>query len=449
MQNHYSPKNLVQTTASVQAVSKQPEVAKSTSPTHAAHWEDRVFLPTYTRNGETRTAPNYACKIQFTGRRESFALHTADRKEAAKKARDIYLTIVRDGWDAAMRTYKPKIEKPPATITVGELFRLVLLTGLINAVTLTTYRTKLRTLIAFICGFGSGRAKGVRVLEWRQKVDQQPLSVITQDKVHEFKRQMLARGATGTPQMLHSAKVTIDGYIRNLRSLFRQEVVDELARLGACIPPMPFDQVPMSVRGRSAFRYVSTIQPQALMKAAAEDLAANHVEAFKIFILAILLGFRRNEIDKLRWDMINWERGHIALVQHEFLHLKSTTSSDEVKLTPELIELLKCYHKASKSEYVVHSQNMPRAQVTYRHYRCDKYFSFLCEWLRDHGVIAQKPIQTLRKECGSLINERFGILAAKNVLRQANIEVTVTYYASEKRKLDTGLDALLPRMDAM
>lgn len=443
MKNHNSLKNDVQTTKSVQGVSKH-----FSSPTHSVHWESRVFLPKYTRKGTRHIAPNFACKIQFSGRRESFALHTADRKEAARKARDIYLSIVRDGWDTAMMAYRPKIEKPTCIVTVGEMCRLVQLTGLVNAYTLATYQAKLRTLVAHICGFGSGRRKGVRFLEWRTKVDQQPLSVITLEKVHDFRRYMLARGAVGSPQKLQSAKVTVDAYIRNLRSLFRPAVLTELSQLGAVIPPMPFDKIPMAMRGRSAFRYVSTIQPQALMKAAVEELSVKHAEVFKIFVLALMLGFRRNEIDKLRWSMINWERGHIALAQHEFLHLKSMTSADEVRLTPELQELLKCYRTSAKSEYVVHSPNPPRNTASYRHYRCEKEFSFLGAWLRQQGVVAQKPIHTLRKECGSLVNERFGILAAKNILRQANIEVTVTYYATERRKLDTGLESLLPRIGA-
>lgn len=444
MKNYHRKQNPVQTSSSVQEVSKQDAPVGRLSPTHLSYWEGRVFLPTYKRKGKLHKTANYSCKIQFAGRRESFPLHTANCSEAAQKARDIYLVVVRWGWDEALKKHKPKPTQPVTVLTVAELFRLVALTGLITASTMMTYKTKLRTLIAFICKLGIGRGRGVRYLEWRQKVDAQPISVVTLEAVKEFRRHMLARG-TETPRKLYSAGVTLDGYIRNLRSLFRAEMLEALKDLGAVVEPMPFDKVPMAIKGRSAFRYVSIIQPEKLMREAIDELSKAHPEPFKIFLLALLLGFRRTEIDKLRWDMVNWERKHIALIPHEFLHLKTANSSDEIRVEPDFLLLLKQYKEISRSDYVVHSDNLPRKLSTYRHYRCDAHFKFLTKWLRAHGVNTQKPIHTLRKECGSLVTERFGIMAAKTILRHATIDITVTYYASDRRAANTGLDTMLPK----
>jgi hypothetical protein len=37
-----------------------------------------------------------------------------------------------------------------------------------------------------------------------------------------------------------------------------------------------------------------------------EELAAGEPECFKAFVLAVMAGLRRNEIDKLEWARFNW-----------------------------------------------------------------------------------------------------------------------------------------------
>ena len=53
------------------------------------------------------------------------------------------------------------------------------------------------------------------------------------------------------------------------------------------------------------------------------------------------------------------------------------------------------------------------------------------------------PIHTLRKEAGSKVNERFGIIAAQHFLGHASPEVTWTYYISSKPPQPTGFGELL------
>jgi len=437
-------KNTVQNSSSVQEVSKQDAPIGRLSPTHLDHWKGRVFQPTYYRNGKVHATADYSCKIQFAGRRESFPLRTANKDQAAQNAREIYLDVVRKGWDEALKIHKPKPVAAPTILTVGEFFRLVALLGLFTDRTYSTYKTKLRTLIAFICDLGSGREKGVRHIEWRQKVDRQPLSVITPKALEAFERHMLSRG-TESSVRLHQTKVTFDGYIRNMRSLFREEVRTKLAGIGVELAPQPFDRVKMLVKGRSAYAYVSTIQPEVLLKAAISELSTEKPEAFMIIVLALLLGFRRGEIDGLRWDMINWERKHIALEGHDTLQLKTVTSTAQVRVEPEVMELLWQYKQVAQGQFVVHSNNQPRTTKLYRHYRCDSHFKFVNQWLRNHGVKAIKPLHTLRKEFGSLVVEKFGLVAAKSALRHASVEITMTYYVQDRREANTGLGVHLTK----
>lgn len=435
--------NHVQTSLSVQKVSRRSTRSGRLSPTHQDHWRTRVFLPKYRRKDGVCEAQCYSTKIQYAGRRETLALHTSNLEDAARKARDIYLLILRDGWDAALAKHKPKPMQVAPEMTVGEFIRLLRLTGILSATTFNAYTSKLRTIVAWISGIGSGRARGVRFREWRAKIDAKLLTIVTEESCKRFKREYLAR-ATATPVSLRHAQVTIDAYVRNMRSLFREEIVKEIAGLGATVPKMPFNEISYVVKGASGYAYVSTIEAEALTQKAAVELAPTRPEEFKIFVLALLLGLRRGEIDQLRWSMINWERGHIALTPHEFLHLKTASSQGEVLVDPALLEILRQYHEVAKGDYVVESPNAPRLPSHYRHYRCAQHFKQLCGWLFSQGVKARSPIHTLRKECGSLVNEKWGLVAAKNTLRHATIDITVTYYVRDRRRTSTGLESLLP-----
>ena len=52
----------------------------------------------------------------------------------------------------------------------------------------------------------------------------------------------------------------------------------------------------------------------------------------------------------------------------------------------------------------------------------------LLGWLRSKGVNSKTPLHSLRKEFGSLIYDRYGILAASEQLRHGGIEVTARHY---------------------
>jgi integrase len=49
----------------------------------------------------------------------------------------------------------------------------------------------------------------------------------------------------------------------------------------------------------------------------------------------------------------------------------------------------------------------------------------------------------LRKECGAVIANSWGIFAASRALRHADIRLTSQYYTDKKVRITTGRDALL------
>jgi hypothetical protein len=111
---------------------------------------------------------------------------------------------------------------------------------------------------------------------------------------------------------------------------------------------------------------------------------------------------------------------------------------------PELIELFSGYHARRKGEFVVESGFAPPPfDAPYGVYRCRDHFRTLLTWLRSKGVNSGRPLHTLRKEFGSQINARYGLAAAREMLRHANIHVTAAHYVENKHRSVLGFGHLL------
>jgi hypothetical protein len=98
------------------------------------------------------------------------------------------------------------------------------------------------------------------------------------------------------------------------------------------------------------------------------------------------------------------------------------------------MEIFRGYHARRKDEFVIESENAPDNGKPYEHYRCQREFAELIGWLRAHGVISRTPLHTLRKEFGSQINARFGLVAAQRMLRHAQVAVTAAHYVEIKQR---------------
>ena len=85
----------------------RPRAARRELPCPAA-WQRRVFRNSFTRQGHTYTVKGWAFKIQFQGRRRTFALAGRTRAQAAQEAQQLYETIVSQGWDAATDLHRSR-----------------------------------------------------------------------------------------------------------------------------------------------------------------------------------------------------------------------------------------------------------------------------------------------------------------------------------------------------
>src|SRR5206468_7192298 len=133
--------------------------------------------------------------------------------------------------------------------------------------------------------------------------------------------------------------ISVNSLLRQAKSLFGPGIL-KFVKLD--ISSSPFDGV--QFEPRQSMRYQSSFDLEKLIRAAQEELPR---EQFKIFLLAIMAGLRRNEIDKLEWNAFNWKRGVISIRATAYFSPKSEDSTGDVEVDPEVMELFKGYRATS------------------------------------------------------------------------------------------------------
>ena len=106
-----------------------------------------------------------------------------------------------------------------------------------------------------------------------------------------------------------------------------------------------------------------------ITKAKAE-LAQQYPEAFKAFLLAVIVGLRRKEIDLLEWSSFLWNEGLVRIQATEHFDAKTQDSLGDVAIDSELLELFRGYRAPATSAFVIESNGQPKSGVSYLHYRC-------------------------------------------------------------------------------
>jgi len=84
--------------------------AKSNSKFHHSYWLKHVTLLDYRdMDGNTALTSSFHVRLKHLGRRDRFPLHTANKENAAVLAKEIYLYLVANGWDATLARAFPTI----------------------------------------------------------------------------------------------------------------------------------------------------------------------------------------------------------------------------------------------------------------------------------------------------------------------------------------------------
>jgi integrase len=404
------------------------------SKTHLEFWKRRLRKPKFTRGGKREVAVNWSTTFSHAGRRVEWSLGTPNKEAAASKARDIYLSLVSRGWDQTLAIYRPKAGAPGSTerLTVGRFLEEAHRRADCSPQTVERYAKALRKIVSDIKGFKEshlGRARET----WLARVARVPLDEITPGEVHGWKRAYIARAALNGPLAERSAKISVNSLIAHARGLFTAKHT----RHFSFTVTSPFEGV--RFEPRPSVKYHSGFDVKALI---AKALAELDPERLKIFLLAVMAGLRRKEIDLLEWKSVRFSEHVIRIEPTEFFHPKSEHSLDDVGVDPELMEILLGFHARASGPFVIESTYPPK-RVEWQYYRADHLFDSLSGWLREKGIKSQRPLHTLRKEFGSLINEAHGIMAASKALRHGSLAVSSQFYVESRKRATSGLGSLL------
>ncbi len=418
-----------------------PEMARSSDsgPKLAAGSKSKADSRYWLQGGRLKfhDSPNYSARIQAEGKRTWFPLGTPNKKTAAVKASEIYSYIQFHGLDAAMEKYKPKSTKTEqGHVTVGEVIKSACRLSTARRQSLDAYAKAFRRIVSELKGLSDERkfdAKGGGSAEWRRKVDRIQMASLLPVDVIAWKNRRL-KDAESDPLAKRRAIVTVNSLIRNAKSLFGKKILPFIEEETPLPRPLPFDGV--TLEKPPSMRYVSKMDPYAILASAKEELAETDPEAFKVMVLALVCGLRRSEIDNLLWRAFDFQNSILRVEASEFHQLKSEDSAGVIDLDADSVTLFRGYRaKNPKSLFVIESPNPPRSEMKARCYRCDAVFKRVLAWLRAQGVETTKPLHTLRKEIGSLIASEHGIFEASRYLRHSDIRITSAIYADKKKSV--------------
>lgn len=468
-----------------QSVESRSEVGQRSSrlaKTHEDYWKARLRRRNFrAADGSSREVPEWQVKL-FRDRRQLWVnLETANKDAAARKARDLWMQLKINGWDA-IKPRREQIVDP----TVGEFLAAVRAEADLHPATFEIYAKKFRRLVVGTLGIESDRKKHDYATggydAWLARVESTKLSRINAEAVQRWKTRHLS-GAAASPIGEKRARRTIASILRSSKALFAPRI---LQKLHITLPtPLPLAGVDLPRIAPSP--YISRIEPIILFQQAQRELEAPTPELlridvlaredelpprkrfedaltkerriakaidqerirrrqmFRVFCLGLFAGLRRDEIDTLIWRQLDFVGHTIRIETNEFTRAKSSGSEVSVDIDPSFSEMLRAWMQASSSAFVIEINNAPRPEIsTYHHYRCDSYFKHLNRWLKAHGVDELKALHGLRKEFGTQINRTHGLFAASSALRHSSIQLTKSVYIAKKDRAVFSLPASNP-----
>jgi integrase len=427
---------------------QQPESAMATSSlpkNDVRYWLTRLFKE---RRGSGYRDAGYSVRLAAGGRRERFQLGTASKYAAADKARAIYRSLATRGWGPTLAEFKAQgtPAAPPAPEpTIGAFLAELRALHASKVRTLDAYAGSLRRIAAEIAGLPPGGRGGSAEAHrlWREKVDALKLSILTAPAVARWREAFLAR-AGDDPRRQRSARVSVNTFLRESRSLFSPR---HLEGLTSVVLPTPPPLAGLKLEKRTSARYQSGFDVLQLVKAASDELAEREPEMFKAFLLAVYAGLRRGEVDKLEWSQLNWQAGTVNVRATEFFKPKSEDGTRVVWLPAEALACFRGFAARATGRFVLESDVKPALGKRFDHYRASRTFAKLVAWLRGHGVEGEKPLHALRKEYGSIISQSYGLVAAKILLGHRDVSTTASHYLEVKGQPTVGLGHLLPPAD--
>lgn len=407
---------------------------KQHSKTSAEYWLSRVYF----HNQGGKVDPDYSVKVQFAGRRERFPLGTANKRQAAELAREIYRTLSSGGWDLTIAVYK-KGQTIDGDVTVGQYLDAVRRVWTKHENTLHNYTRSLRMIVTELFNLDPDNQRfnyrEAGSAAWRARTDAVCLSDITPERVNAWAlgyaaRDIKTRGSGAAPEtnhvMLNRRRISANSYLRTAKSLFSPKL---LKRTGFKLASIPFAGVEFF--GGTDSRYFSDFDIRKVLLAAKAELGPFDADAYSVILLSAVAGLRRREIDLLEWPSIDFEHGAIQLRVTEYYRPKTPDSLRAVPFgTAWVLDWFKARRDAQgdQARFVVAPAIRYAPDQKTHYYRTADLLARVAAWLRGQGVQAIRPLHTLRKEAGADIVRRMGLVAGAAFLRHKTTAVTAAHY---------------------
>lgn len=409
------------------------------------YWRERLFRPAYNSGSERQEVQEWYVQVQHAKRREKVGLATNNKEEAARRATKFYQRLRATDWETALKEFCPRIEAIRATssLTLGDYLSHVQPLLRVRPRTAEIYAYALRKIAREATGaVDKSKARfHPKAHEWRRVSDEIPLAKLTPAAINEWKDKIIAAAGKKRKDCERAGR-NINSFLRSARALFSRNIVARLKEKGVKLPkPLPFEEVKLEAQGST--KYESSIDAKVLLKNGREELQQNDADAWKVILLALGAGLRRGEIDALRWEQINFKESLLRVCSHGAFETKTPDSEDNVFVDQGLLDELKKFQAAEKTDFVVAPTLKPTGTVAVQYYRCLPVFVRVTAWLRKQGIKSGKPLHTLRKEFGSIICASADIHAASRQLRHSNLSTTAAYYADHRRRASVPMAALL------
>lgn len=431
--------------------SKESESKRSFPKTHANYWKARLEHRSYTRDGKTFEVAEWSVRIHFKGNRKSFDLESANKEEAAAKARDIYLSLTAKGWAGTLAELSPPAMVPmdakAVSPTVGKFLAEVQRTSNLKPKTFRRYAQYFRMLAAQIQGIESDASRydyrNGGLAAWRHQIDAVRLSSITPAAVADWKIAYLRRAGTDPRRRLEVSR-SFNAALRHCKSLFGSDIINK-PNFGIKVPKFKvpdgqhgerdaywFETVDFEKAGSMKFHTPAGVTYEALIKKARSELHSQNTESYKLFLLCMCAGLRRAEADVCLWRQLNADDCSIGIESNEFIEPKHG-SGGTVYVDASLMKELLSFKEQGQEGFVVSSTWEWKA-TTYGRYRCEPHWRTLLDWLESNGIKARKKVHELRKLFGDAIVKQNGIFAGSAQLRHSTIQMTASHYTDPRQR---------------
>lgn len=422
---------------------KKSKKVRTASKTTAAYWSGKISL----EKKPGWESSNYFVRIQAHGIRRKMKLNSTIREEAAREAAGTYLEILSKGWPKEEGTVVIATESSdlPENPTIEDWFNVAKSKNLVAEASIKKYFEALQTIVGEI--LGTPRA---RKAEQRTRIKSFPVSDLSLANLKTWLEQRL-NAATQKTDLVAAKRATSTtrSLAINARSLFSSDLLEGMGITADEIHYVPFSKLKIPAKGQE--RYTSRLDAKLLLTTAASELGGDgesktdgddsKFEQWKILYLALVAGLRYKEIDQLRTHDIMISARRISISTHETFTPKTDASVGDVPVTTAAAKVLDGMIKRMKGTWFIKDGPSKASK-----YRAAKHHDAVVSWLRNYeerGIKplakVSKPLHELRKEAGSLVNHKHGLVAAQQFLRHRSINTTASVYVDASGKANTGL----------